>query len=57
MKRIALVVAILLLLAMGYASAAPTQWPVAAGGNGHYYEKVYSDANWPEAQVEFSRDQ
>jgi hypothetical protein len=34
--------------------AAPIQWPIASGGNGHYYEGVLfgADINWPQAKIE-----
>lgn len=32
-------------------SAAPIEWPVSAGGNGHYYEYVSTSVQWPVAKA------
>jgi hypothetical protein len=34
------------------ASAAPVQWPIASGGNGHHYEFVTTKTTWGAAQAD-----
>ncbi|MBP6963703.1 MAG: hypothetical protein KBC96_04770 [Armatimonadetes bacterium] len=54
MKRaFALVAAIVLIFPAIAAQAAPVQWPVAAGGNDHWYEAVYvpNFITWTEADL------
>ena len=43
------VLAVFLLCAQNVRGA--IQWPVADGGNGHYYEFVYAHLLWPDAKV------
>jgi len=41
------------MLTWSYAGAAPIQWTVASGGNGHYYEGIYDAASitWDNAKL------
>jgi len=54
--RAALCIAVLLALSAlsPTASAAPVQWTIGSGGNGHFYEGVLfgADINWPQAKTE-----
>lgn len=43
--------ALLASVALGSASAAPIQWTVGSGGNGHYYEFVSTAVNWSTART------
>ena len=40
-----------LMFTTGTASAAPTLWPVSAGGNGHFYEVVDTATTWDQAKA------
>ena len=52
MTRLPVLVGLLGLLSIGAAHAAPIEWPVADGGNGHLYEVVLnSDLGWDAAQA------
>lgn len=33
-------------------AAAPTQWPISSGGNGHFYEFIPTKTNWITAQAD-----
>jgi hypothetical protein len=45
-----IVLAVVLLFACTVVSAAPIEWPVSQGGNGHLYELVYVAVDWETAR-------
>ena len=47
--KVTLVLLALLLLVGATAAAEPIEWPTAEGGNGHYYEYVFSTLDWTAA--------
>jgi len=53
MRELAVAVALFVQVVVGSgaaALAAPIQWTIASGGNGHWYEYLPDQLNWPAAQ-------
>ena len=50
MRKAALLVGLLGLVAACPASAVPIEWTVASGGNGHWYEFIANEMNWGPAE-------
>lgn len=42
---------VLLLCWVGFIGAAPVQWTIGSGGNGHYYEAVLASGTWETANA------
>ena len=52
MKKTVAGIALASLLGLGAAQAAPVQWTVASGGNGHWYEAISSpNTSWTAARA------
>ncbi len=51
-RLVAFLAALVVLVGVGQASAEPVEWPIASGGNGHYYEYIAHDISWEGARIE-----
>ena len=54
-KYIFIWMALVLMVMSETVDAIPVQWPVAAGGNDHYYEPVIVDPDFPSKSVQRSK--